>query len=108
MCQFVSVCWHTYVVNLILCSFSDLQFIALKIVKSAPHYTETAMDEIKLLTCVNLLCPNICLISFKAPFINLKVRESDTKDVYRDKTVQLLDDFKLSGSNGTRTFDTST
>lgn len=58
----------------------DLQFIALKIVKSAPHYTETAMDEIKLLTCV---------------------RESDTKDVYRDKTVQLLDDFKLSGSNGT-------
>ncbi|KAF3840444.1 hypothetical protein F7725_006306 [Dissostichus mawsoni] len=33
----------------------DLQrkrFVALKVVKSAPHYTETAVDEIKLLRCV--------------------------------------------------------
>jgi len=27
--------------------------VALKVVKSAPHYTETAVDEIKLLRCVS-------------------------------------------------------
>ncbi|XP_042864369.1 uncharacterized protein LOC122248415 isoform X2 [Penaeus japonicus] len=61
----------------------DLQakrFVALKVVKSASHYTETALDEIKLLKCV---------------------READENDPKRDKTVQLLDDFKISGVNGT-------
>ena len=29
------------------------QFVALKVVKSAAHYTETAIDEIKLLRCVS-------------------------------------------------------
>jgi hypothetical protein len=33
--------------------------------------------------------------------IHLQVRESDMKDPKRDKTVQLLDDFKISGVNGT-------
>merc|ERR1711915_1104229 len=45
----------------------DLQskrFVALKVVKSASHYTETALDEIKLLKCV---------------------RESDENDPKRDK-----------------------
>ena len=54
--------------------------MALKVVKSAAHYTETALDEIKLLKCV---------------------RESDEADSYQDKCVQLLDDFKISGVNGT-------
>ncbi|KAK7793906.1 hypothetical protein R5R35_003583 [Gryllus longicercus] len=61
----------------------DLQgkrFVALKVVKSAGHYTETALDEIKLLKCV---------------------READVNDHKRDKTVQLLDDFKISGVHGT-------
>ena len=49
-------------------------------VKSASHYTETAVDEIKLLTCV---------------------RESDAEDPFREKCVQLLDDFKIHGVNGT-------
>ena len=49
-------------------------------VKSASHYTETAVDEIKLLTCV---------------------RESDQEDPFREKCVQLLDDFKIHGVNGT-------
>lgn len=30
----------------------DKKFVALKVVKSAAHYTETALDEIKLLKCV--------------------------------------------------------
>nr|XP_019935567.1 PREDICTED: SRSF protein kinase 3 [Paralichthys olivaceus] len=60
----------------------DLQkkrFVALKVVKSASHYTETALDEIKLLRCV---------------------RDSDPTDPYRQTIVQLIDDFKISGVNG--------
>ena len=63
------------------CIFRVKRFVALKVVKSAQHYTETAVDEIKLLRCV---------------------RDSDEKDPYREKTVQLLDDFKIAGVNGTR------
>jgi len=59
---------------------NDKKFVALKVVKSAAHYTETALDEIKLLKCV---------------------RESDEADPYRERCVQLLDDFKISGVNGT-------
>ncbi|XP_023691620.2 uncharacterized protein srpk3 [Paramormyrops kingsleyae] len=60
----------------------DLQrkrFVALKIVKSAQHYTETALDEIKLLKCV---------------------RDSDPTDPKRETIVQLIDDFKISGIHG--------
>uniref|UniRef100_A0A8C5HFJ8 non-specific serine/threonine protein kinase n=1 Tax=Gouania willdenowi TaxID=441366 RepID=A0A8C5HFJ8_GOUWI len=60
----------------------DLQkkrFVALKVVKSASHYTETALDEIKLLRCV---------------------RDSDPSDPHRETVVQLIDDFKISGVNG--------
>ncbi len=32
----------------------EKKFVALKVVKSAPHYTETALDEIKLLKCVSI------------------------------------------------------
>ena len=35
-----------------LCS-REKKFVALKVVKSAAHYTETALDEIKLLKCVS-------------------------------------------------------
>uniref|UniRef100_H2YVF5 non-specific serine/threonine protein kinase n=1 Tax=Ciona savignyi TaxID=51511 RepID=H2YVF5_CIOSA len=56
------------------------RFVAMKVVKSAPHYTETALDEIKLLK---------------------SVRDSDPKDQNREKCVQLLDDFKIHGMNGT-------
>ncbi|KAG7230936.1 hypothetical protein INR49_024964 [Caranx melampygus] len=54
-------------------------FVAMKVVKSAQHYTETALDEIKLLRCV---------------------RESDPIDPNKDMVVQLIDDFKISGVNG--------
>lgn len=33
--------------------FRTKRFVALKVVKSAQHYTETALDEIKLLKCVS-------------------------------------------------------
>ncbi|XP_034290048.1 SRSF protein kinase 3 isoform X1 [Pantherophis guttatus] len=55
------------------------RFVALKVVKSAVHYTETAVDEIKLLKCV---------------------RDSDPNDLKRENIVQLIDDFKISGING--------
>lgn len=57
----------------------DKRFVALKIVKSADHFTETALDEIKILKAV---------------------RDSDPADPKRNKTVQLLNDFKISGVNG--------
>jgi len=59
---------------------TEKKFVALKVVKSASHYTETALDEIKLLKCV---------------------RETDENDLLRERTVMLLDDFKISGVNGT-------
>jgi hypothetical protein len=59
--------------------FKALRFVAMKIVKSAKHYTEAALDEIKLLLCA---------------------RDSDPTDENRFKTVQLLDDFKVNGPNG--------
>ena len=34
--------------------FREKKFVALKVVKSAAHYTETALDEIKLLKCVSM------------------------------------------------------
>lgn len=58
----------------------DKRYVALKIVKSAPHFTDTARDEIKILRTV---------------------RDSDPTDPKRNKTVQLLNDFKISGVNGT-------
>ncbi|XP_021107960.1 SRSF protein kinase 3 isoform X3 [Heterocephalus glaber] len=55
------------------------RFVALKVVKSAGHYMETAVDEIKLLKCV---------------------RDSDPSDPKRETIVQLIDDFRISGING--------
>ncbi|XP_028854827.1 SRSF protein kinase 1-like isoform X1 [Denticeps clupeoides] len=56
------------------------RFVAMKVVKSAEHYTETALDEIKLLR---------------------SVRNTDQHDTNRERVVQLLDDFRISGVNGT-------
>ncbi|XP_053207834.1 serine/threonine-protein kinase spk-1-like [Panonychus citri] len=56
------------------------RFVALKVVKSANHYTETALDEIKLLK---------------------NVREGEPNDPFKNKVVQLLDDFRINGVNGT-------
>ncbi|NXL67519.1 SRPK1 kinase, partial [Chordeiles acutipennis] len=55
------------------------RFVAMKVVKSAEHYTETALDEIRLLK---------------------SVRNSDPNDPSKERVVQLLDDFKISGVNG--------
>ncbi|KAG9509089.1 SRSF protein kinase 3 [Fragariocoptes setiger] len=56
------------------------RFVALKVLKSAPQYTETAYDEIRLLKCV---------------------RQSNPGHPYALKIVQLLDNFEISGPNGT-------
>ncbi|XP_034553835.1 SRSF protein kinase 2-like [Notolabrus celidotus] len=55
------------------------RFVALKVVKSAQTFTETALDEIKLLNCV---------------------RDSDPKDPKRERVVRLIDDFRIAGVNG--------
>ncbi|XP_052020488.1 SRSF protein kinase 2-like [Apodemus sylvaticus] len=56
------------------------RFVAMEVVISAPNYTETALNGIKLLKCV---------------------RESDPSDPNKDMVAQLIDDFKISGVNGT-------
>lgn len=53
--------------------------VALKVVKSDNHYTETALDEIQLLN---------------------KLRTSSPTHPGREHTVQLLDDFRHEGENG--------
>ena len=46
--EFLKWCWINAIV---FCSIfcRNKRFVAMKVVKSAPHYTETAIDEIKLL-----------------------------------------------------------
>lgn len=56
------------------------RYTAVKAVKSASQYTETAVDEIKLLK---------------------KVRECDPSHPGREHIVQMVDDFKLVGLHGT-------
>lgn len=55
------------------------RYVALKVVKSAAHYTETAIDEISLLVAV---------------------RDGDPMDIFRNRVVSLLDNFKIRGPNG--------
>jgi serine/threonine protein kinase len=59
----------------------DERYVALKIVKSAAHYTETAMDEIQLLKRV------ACANSSSAGWTHV---------------VQMYDSFKIYGPNGSR------
>uniref|UniRef100_A0A8C4IRC0 non-specific serine/threonine protein kinase n=1 Tax=Dicentrarchus labrax TaxID=13489 RepID=A0A8C4IRC0_DICLA len=55
------------------------RFVALKVVKSAQTFTETALDEIKLLKCV---------------------RDMDPKDPKRERVVHLIDDFRITAATG--------
>lgn len=55
------------------------RYVALKVVKSEEKYTETARDEIKILR---------------------SILNGDPKDPNRNKIVQLLDEFKISGMHG--------
>ncbi|EDX15569.1 GD15423 [Drosophila simulans] len=57
-----------------------MRYVAIKIFKSAPHLTKTITDEIKILKTV---------------------RETDPSNPRRRKTVQMLDNFKITGPNGT-------
>lgn len=41
-------------VNITFCGYRVKRFVAMKVVKSAEHYTETALDEIKLLRSVSI------------------------------------------------------
>ncbi|CAN0048715.1 unnamed protein product [Lampetra fluviatilis] len=56
------------------------EMVAMKVVKSAQHYTETALDEIRLLRCV---------------------RDADPTDARRSRVVALRDEFRVTGVNGT-------
>ena len=76
------------------------RYVALKVVKSASHYTDTALDEIKLLKCVSKYIKFTCRKRLFKMYVFFQVRDSDVSDPHREKTVQLLDDFKITGVNG--------
>merc|ERR1712142_71873 len=59
--------------------FTNKSYVALKIVKSAQHYTETAVDEMKLLRTIHTAVPD---------------------DPGYPHVVQLLDDFRINGIHG--------
>lgn len=103
------------------CLFRGKRFVAMKVVKSAEHYTETALDEIKLLRSVSMVSVVHCffkttglsIVAFQIRCADLlwcttlflvcvQVRNTDPDDPNREMVVQLLDDFKISGVNGTR------
>ncbi|XP_037933155.1 SRSF protein kinase 3-like [Teleopsis dalmanni] len=60
----------------------DEKYVALKVVKSAPHYIETAADEIRLLEAI---------------------RDADPLDGKRERIVSLLNHFTVRGVNGIHT-----
>lgn len=57
-------------------------FVALKVIKSAQHYTETAADEIRLLEAI---------------------RQNESQHPYCEKIVRLLNHFTIRGVNGVHT-----
>uniref|UniRef100_A0A182Q0C8 non-specific serine/threonine protein kinase n=1 Tax=Anopheles farauti TaxID=69004 RepID=A0A182Q0C8_9DIPT len=58
----------------------EKRYVALKIVKSAQHFNDTAKDEIHILK---------------------SILNADPADPKRNKVVQLLNDFRITGVNGT-------
>ena len=58
--------------------FSDKKFVALKVVKSAAHYTETALDEIKLLKCVSVIYNKKNVYGTKTYFTEKRIIENLT------------------------------
>ncbi|KAL7734626.1 hypothetical protein ACLKA6_010931 [Drosophila palustris] len=60
----------------------DEKYVALKVVKSAPHYIETAADEIRLLEAI---------------------RDADSLDAKRERIVRLMNHFTVRGVNGVHT-----
>lgn len=57
-------------------------YVALKVVKSAQHFNETAIDEIRILK---------------------KVQDEDESDPYKNRIVSLLNHFSIRGVNGIHT-----
>lgn len=57
-------------------------YVALKVIKSAQHYTETAADEIRLLEAI---------------------RQNESQHPYCEKIVCLLNHFTIRGVNGIHT-----
>ncbi|XP_032583071.1 SRSF protein kinase 1-like [Drosophila sechellia] len=72
--------WVDYYTVCLCWDLQAMRYVAIKIFKSAPDLAKTIRDEIKILKTV---------------------RETDPSNPRRRKTVQMLDDFKITGLNGT-------
>ena len=92
----VLVITHCYIFN------RALRNVALKIVKSARHYTEAAIDEIDLLKKVcelSILLSTNCQLLFCHP---LQVASSNPHSLGWPHVVQMYDSFRIVGPHGTR------
>lgn len=74
--------WGHFSTVWLCCDTECDQYVALKVVKSAIHYGETAADEIRLLAAI---------------------RDADPSDPYREKIVRLMNNFTVRGVNGKHT-----
>ena len=83
----------------------SLRYVALKIVKSARHYTEAAIDEIDLLKKV---CELLILLSTNCQFLIChlllfsQVASSNPHSLGWPHVVQMYDSFRIVGPHGTR------
>lgn len=79
--------------------------VALKVQKSASHYTEAAMDEIEFLRKVHSFCTSIYaeVMILVGIFLNWQffLQASETQGSGSDHVVRLLDHFKHIGPHGT-------
>jgi serine/threonine-protein kinase SRPK1 len=72
--------WGTFSTVWLCCDLVDKQFVALKVVRSATRYTRSALKEIGFLKTVH---------------------DTDLSNSGRNKIVQMLDYFMITGVNGT-------
>lgn len=76
--------WFLSLVFFYVCVFLHRKdnYVALKVIKSAQHYTETAADEIRLLEAI---------------------RRNESQHPYCERIVRLLNHFTIRGVNGVHT-----
>lgn len=82
MFLFESVYFFHILTILSILFFRKENYVALKVVKSAQHFNETAIDEIRILK---------------------KVQDEDENDPYKNRIVSLLNHFSIRGVNGIHT-----
>lgn len=78
----------------------DEKYVAIKVVKSSMHYTETACDEIMILKTVSI---GRAIIESALIFVSwFQIRDAEVDLGIDSHIVQLLDYFVITGIHGDR------